>query len=83
MLSDMKTYITEFPFLRYLGELCCCGMFLAPCLYDLNYSFSFYPCLLGVMQQPMIQQYKISQNQVHGSPGSNYQQTAVPQSPSG
>nr|XP_046230499.1 nipped-B-like protein B isoform X2 [Scatophagus argus] len=37
----------------------------------------------GVMQQPMMQQYKISQNQVHGSPGSNYQQTTVPQSPSG
>ncbi|XP_037608532.1 nipped-B-like protein B isoform X2 [Sebastes umbrosus] len=35
----------------------------------------------SVMQQPMIQQYKISQNQVHGSPGSNYQQTT--QSPSG
>uniref|UniRef100_A0A671YEN7 Nipped-B protein n=1 Tax=Sparus aurata TaxID=8175 RepID=A0A671YEN7_SPAAU len=37
----------------------------------------------GVMQQPLMQQYKISQNQVHGSPGSNYQQTTVPQSPSG
>ncbi|XP_069028403.1 nipped-B-like protein B isoform X2 [Embiotoca jacksoni] len=37
----------------------------------------------SVMQQPMIQQYKISQNQVHGSPASNYQQTSVPQSPSG
>ncbi|XP_037339727.2 nipped-B-like protein isoform X1 [Pungitius pungitius] len=37
----------------------------------------------SVMQQPMLQQYKISQNQVHGSPGSNYQQTTVPQSPSG
>ncbi|XP_068429605.1 nipped-B-like protein B isoform X2 [Clinocottus analis] len=37
----------------------------------------------SVMQQPMMQQYKISQNQVHGSPGSNYQQTTVPQSPSG
>uniref|UniRef100_A0AAQ4PLU0 Nipped-B protein n=1 Tax=Gasterosteus aculeatus aculeatus TaxID=481459 RepID=A0AAQ4PLU0_GASAC len=36
-----------------------------------------------VMQQPMLQQYKLSQNQVHGSPGSNYQQTSVPQSPSG
>uniref|UniRef100_A0A8C2ZGU9 Nipped-B protein n=1 Tax=Cyclopterus lumpus TaxID=8103 RepID=A0A8C2ZGU9_CYCLU len=42
-----------------------------------------YPYLLGVMQQPMMQQYKMSQNQVHGSPGSNYQQTTVPQSPSG
>uniref|UniRef100_A0A3Q1J4Q2 Nipped-B protein n=1 Tax=Anabas testudineus TaxID=64144 RepID=A0A3Q1J4Q2_ANATE len=37
----------------------------------------------GVIQQPLMQQYKISQNQVHGSPASNYQQTAVPQSPSG
>uniref|UniRef100_G3PXA1 Nipped-B protein n=1 Tax=Gasterosteus aculeatus aculeatus TaxID=481459 RepID=G3PXA1_GASAC len=37
----------------------------------------------SVMQQPMLQQYKLSQNQVHGSPGSNYQQTSVPQSPSG
>uniref|UniRef100_A0A665VVW0 Nipped-B protein n=1 Tax=Echeneis naucrates TaxID=173247 RepID=A0A665VVW0_ECHNA len=37
----------------------------------------------GVMQQPLMQQYKISQNQVHGSPASNYQQTTVPQSPSG
>ncbi|XP_076613509.1 nipped-B-like protein B isoform X3 [Chaetodon auriga] len=37
----------------------------------------------SVMQQPMMQQYKLSQNQVHGSPGSNYQQTTVPQSPSG
>uniref|UniRef100_A0A3Q1ETJ2 Nipped-B protein n=1 Tax=Acanthochromis polyacanthus TaxID=80966 RepID=A0A3Q1ETJ2_9TELE len=37
----------------------------------------------GVMQQPMMQQYKMSQNQVHGSPASNYQQTTVPQSPSG
>ncbi|KAK9532406.1 hypothetical protein VZT92_009788 [Zoarces viviparus] len=37
----------------------------------------------SVMQQPMMQQYKMSQNQVHGSPGSNYQQTSVPQSPSG
>uniref|UniRef100_A0A665VUX1 Nipped-B protein n=1 Tax=Echeneis naucrates TaxID=173247 RepID=A0A665VUX1_ECHNA len=36
-----------------------------------------------VMQQPLMQQYKISQNQVHGSPASNYQQTTVPQSPSG
>uniref|UniRef100_A0A3Q1BMG9 Nipped-B protein n=1 Tax=Amphiprion ocellaris TaxID=80972 RepID=A0A3Q1BMG9_AMPOC len=39
--------------------------------------------LWGVMQQPMMQQYKMSQNQVHGSPASNYQQTTVPQSPSG
>uniref|UniRef100_A0AAX7V7Q7 Nipped-B protein n=1 Tax=Astatotilapia calliptera TaxID=8154 RepID=A0AAX7V7Q7_ASTCA len=30
-----------------------------------------------------VQQYKITQNQVHGSPASNYQQTTVPQSPSG
>ncbi|XP_041815980.1 nipped-B-like protein isoform X1 [Chelmon rostratus] len=37
----------------------------------------------SVMQQPMMQQYKMSQNQMHGSPGSNYQQTTVPQSPSG
>ncbi|XP_054468120.1 nipped-B-like protein [Anoplopoma fimbria] len=37
----------------------------------------------SVMQQPIMQQYKVSQNQVHGSPGSNYQQTTVPQSPSG
>ncbi|XP_026212056.1 nipped-B-like protein A isoform X2 [Anabas testudineus] len=37
----------------------------------------------SVIQQPLMQQYKISQNQVHGSPASNYQQTAVPQSPSG
>ncbi|XP_029371793.1 nipped-B-like protein A isoform X2 [Echeneis naucrates] len=37
----------------------------------------------SVMQQPLMQQYKISQNQVHGSPASNYQQTTVPQSPSG
>ncbi|CAB1441659.1 unnamed protein product [Pleuronectes platessa] len=35
----------------------------------------------SVMQQPMMQQYKIAQNQMHGSPGSNYQQAAVPQSP--
>uniref|UniRef100_A0A3Q3QRL1 Nipped-B protein n=1 Tax=Monopterus albus TaxID=43700 RepID=A0A3Q3QRL1_MONAL len=33
--------------------------------------------------KPLIQQYKISQNQVHGSPASNYQQSSVPQSPSG
>ncbi|XP_013871460.1 nipped-B-like protein B isoform X2 [Austrofundulus limnaeus] len=33
------------------------------------------------LQQPLIQQYKISQN--HGSPASNYQQTTVSQSPSG
>ncbi|XP_037548031.1 nipped-B-like protein B [Nematolebias whitei] len=32
-------------------------------------------------QQPLIQQYKVSQN--HGSPASNYQQTSVSQSPSG
>ncbi|XP_072228076.1 nipped-B-like protein B isoform X8 [Leuresthes tenuis] len=37
----------------------------------------------SVLQQPLIQQYKISQNQVHGSPGLNYQQTTVSQSPSG
>ncbi|XP_029025412.1 nipped-B-like protein isoform X2 [Betta splendens] len=37
----------------------------------------------SVIQQPLIQQYKISQNQVHGSPASNYQQTSIPQSPSG
>ncbi|XP_034047622.1 nipped-B-like protein B [Thalassophryne amazonica] len=37
----------------------------------------------SVMQQPMIQQYKMSQNQVHGSPASNYQQATVPQSPLG
>ncbi|XP_041825130.1 nipped-B-like protein B [Melanotaenia boesemani] len=37
----------------------------------------------SVLQQPLIQQYKISQNQVHGSPGLNYQQTTVAQSPSG
>ncbi|XP_058473856.1 nipped-B-like protein B isoform X2 [Solea solea] len=37
----------------------------------------------SVMQQPMVQQYKISQNQMHGSPASNYQQTTVPESPSG
>uniref|UniRef100_A0A3Q3M6J1 Nipped-B protein n=1 Tax=Mastacembelus armatus TaxID=205130 RepID=A0A3Q3M6J1_9TELE len=37
----------------------------------------------GVMQQPMVQQYKIPQNPVHGSPASNFQQTTVPQSPSG
>ncbi|XP_034752577.1 nipped-B-like protein isoform X2 [Etheostoma cragini] len=37
----------------------------------------------SVMQQPMMQQYKMSQNQVHGSPGSNFQQTTVPQSPPG
>ncbi|XP_008422496.1 nipped-B-like protein B isoform X2 [Poecilia reticulata] len=29
----------------------------------------------SVLQQPLIQQYKISQNQVHGSPASNYQQS--------
>ncbi|RVE65832.1 hypothetical protein OJAV_G00120330 [Oryzias javanicus] len=34
----------------------------------------------SVLQQPLIQQYK---NQVHGSPGLNYQQTSVSQSPSG
>ncbi|KAK1884482.1 Nipped-B-like protein B [Dissostichus eleginoides] len=32
----------------------------------------------SVMQQPMVQQFKISQNQVHGSPGSNYQQSQSP-----
>ncbi|CAI5666931.1 unnamed protein product [Oreochromis niloticus] len=37
----------------------------------------------SVMPQPIVQQYKITQNQVHGSPASNYQQTTVPQSPSG
>ncbi|KAM4527458.1 nipped-B-like protein B isoform 2-T4 [Odontesthes bonariensis] len=37
----------------------------------------------SVLQPPLIQQYKISQNQVHGSPGLNYQQTTVSQSPSG
>ncbi|XP_024859838.1 nipped-B-like protein B isoform X2 [Kryptolebias marmoratus] len=42
-----------------------------------------YEVLGGALQQPLIQQYKISQNQVHGSPASNYQQTTVPQSPSG
>uniref|UniRef100_A0A3Q2QX81 Nipped-B protein n=1 Tax=Fundulus heteroclitus TaxID=8078 RepID=A0A3Q2QX81_FUNHE len=31
--------------------------------------------VLRVLQQPLIQQYKISQNQVHGSPASNYQQS--------
>ncbi|KAJ0013105.1 hypothetical protein NQD34_017439 [Periophthalmus magnuspinnatus] len=31
----------------------------------------------------LIQQYKVTQNQVHGSPASNYQQTSVPPSPSG
>uniref|UniRef100_A0A8C5EAP6 Nipped-B protein n=1 Tax=Gouania willdenowi TaxID=441366 RepID=A0A8C5EAP6_GOUWI len=35
------------------------------------------------LQQPIIQPYKISQNQVHGSPASNYQQSSVPQSPTG
>uniref|UniRef100_A0A3Q3B2G1 Nipped-B protein n=1 Tax=Kryptolebias marmoratus TaxID=37003 RepID=A0A3Q3B2G1_KRYMA len=39
--------------------------------------------MLTQYEQPLIQQYKISQNQVHGSPASNYQQTTVPQSPSG
>uniref|UniRef100_A0A8C7X5C1 Nipped-B protein n=1 Tax=Oryzias sinensis TaxID=183150 RepID=A0A8C7X5C1_9TELE len=34
----------------------------------------------SVLQQPLIQQFK---NQVHGSPGLNYQQTPVSQSPSG
>ncbi|XP_067339450.1 nipped-B-like protein B isoform X2 [Channa argus] len=42
-----------------------------------------YKVLGGVIQQPLIQQYKISQNQVHGSPTSNYQQSTVSQSPSG
>lgn len=37
----------------------------------------------NVRQQSLIQQYKVSQNQVHGSPASNYQQSSVPQSPSG
>uniref|UniRef100_A0A665VVG1 Nipped-B protein n=1 Tax=Echeneis naucrates TaxID=173247 RepID=A0A665VVG1_ECHNA len=37
----------------------------------------------GGKKEPLMQQYKISQNQVHGSPASNYQQTTVPQSPSG
>ncbi|XP_071378435.1 nipped-B-like protein B [Centroberyx affinis] len=36
----------------------------------------------NIMQQPMMQQYKMSQNPVHGSPASNYQQTTVPHSPS-
>lgn len=36
-----------------------------------------------VRQQPMMQQYKMSQNQVHGSPGSNYQQTTVTQTSPG
>eukprot|EP00066_Takifugu_rubripes_P013950 XP_011603216.1 PREDICTED: nipped-B-like protein B isoform X2 [Takifugu rubripes] len=37
----------------------------------------------SVRQQPMMQQYKMSQNQVHGSPGSNYQQTTVTQNSPG
>lgn len=37
----------------------------------------------GARQQPMMQQYKMSQNQVHGSPGSNYQQTTVTQNSPG
>ncbi|XP_055007251.1 nipped-B-like protein B, partial [Boleophthalmus pectinirostris] len=37
----------------------------------------------GVRQPSLIQQYKVTQNQVHGSPASNYQQTSVPPSPSG
>lgn len=39
--------------------------------------------LSGVRQPPMLQQYKLSQNQVHGSPGSNYQQAAVAQNSPG
>ncbi|CAF99210.1 unnamed protein product, partial [Tetraodon nigroviridis] len=37
----------------------------------------------SVRQQPMLQQYKLSQNQVHGSPGPNYQQTTVTQNSPG
>ncbi|KAK7895654.1 hypothetical protein WMY93_020979 [Mugilogobius chulae] len=37
----------------------------------------------SVRQPSLIQQYKVTQNQVHGSPASNYQQTSVPPSPSG
>ncbi|KAM3874275.1 nipped-B-like protein B [Diretmus argenteus] len=36
----------------------------------------------SIMQQPMMPQYKMSQNPVHGSPASNYQQTTVSHSPS-
>ncbi|XP_068608687.1 nipped-B-like protein B [Brachionichthys hirsutus] len=36
----------------------------------------------SLIQQPMMPHYKVSQNQVHGSPGSNYQQATVHQSPS-
>uniref|UniRef100_A0AAX7ULM2 Nipped-B protein n=1 Tax=Astatotilapia calliptera TaxID=8154 RepID=A0AAX7ULM2_ASTCA len=38
---------------------------------------------MQTQHKPIVQQYKITQNQVHGSPASNYQQTTVPQSPSG
>ncbi|MGH0126190.1 UNVERIFIED_CONTAM: hypothetical protein FKN15_005586 [Acipenser sinensis] len=37
----------------------------------------------GIMQQPMMPQYKMSQNSMHGSPASsNYQQTTISHSPS-
>lgn len=59
-------------------------------LQNLHELVTIAPCLVfllsqpvGVLQQPLIQQYKVPQNQVHGSPGSNYQQTTVAQSPSG
>ncbi|KAM4635314.1 nipped-B-like protein B isoform 2-T2 [Polymixia lowei] len=36
----------------------------------------------SIMQQPIMPQYKMTQNPVHGSPASNYQQTSVSHSPS-
>lgn len=53
------------------------------CMNSIQTFLSIFFYLLGVRQQPMMQPYKMSQNQVHGSPASNYQQTTVPQSPSG
>lgn len=84
MVPDMKSYLTELPLPRYIEEFWCCR--IAYIKFPVCITFItdvFYPYLLGVMQQPMMQQYKISQNQVHGSPATNYQQTTVPQSPSG
>ncbi|XP_029115447.1 nipped-B-like protein A isoform X1 [Scleropages formosus] len=36
----------------------------------------------SLMQQPMMPQYKITQNSIHGSPVSNYQQASISHSPS-
>uniref|UniRef100_A0A3B3Q6V8 Nipped-B protein n=1 Tax=Paramormyrops kingsleyae TaxID=1676925 RepID=A0A3B3Q6V8_9TELE len=46
-------------------------------------SVSLYAASPGIMQQPMMPQYKMSQNSMHGSSAStNYQQTTISHSPS-